>query len=410
MAGNERFSAICRQELARLEGEGRRKGKETVVTAIVPARNGHGPRVRLAGQGEQEFLRMNSNSYLGLSFHPQVIAAAAEAAKRFGAGPGAVRFISGTYAPHVALEERLARFHGRGSAMLFSAAYAAMVGVLPQLLSPETVVISDSLNHNCIINAIRLAKPGAKAIYPHLDTTEPERQLQAHRGTMQRAVVVTDGIFSMRGDHAELAAIAALCEQHQKDYSEGVLLVVDDSHGVGAFGETGRGTEEYAGGRADVLVATLGKALGVNGGYVVAERAVIDLLRETAPLYVYSNPLTPAESAAALAALDIVESQEGLELLAALRSNTARFRKGLRALGYETIDGDHPIVPLLLRDTAKTAALVSRLFARGILATGLNFPVVPKGEEEIRFQLSASHTERDIDYVLGVLGERVQGG
>lgn len=404
MAGNARFAARCREELARLAAEGRRKGGEAVVTAIIPPRNGFGHRVLLAGEGEREFLRMNSNSYLGLSLHPKVIEAGAQAAERFGAGPGAVRFISGTHAPHVALEERLARFHGREAAMLFSAAYAAMVGVLPQLISPETVVVSDSLNHNCIINGIRLAKPAAKAIYPHLDLAGLEEALGSHRATVKRAVVVTDGIFSMRGDHAPLAKIATLCEKYQADYAEGVILVVDDSHGVGAFGATGRGTEEYARGRADLLVATLGKALGVNGGYVAAEAPVIALLRETAPLYVYSNPLTPAESAAAHAALDIVDSQEGLDLLAALRSNTKRFRSGLRALGCETIDGDHPIVPLLVRDTGKTADLVSRLFAKGILATGLNYPVVPKGDEEIRFQLSASHTDKDIDYVLEVLG------
>ncbi|MEW6594594.1 MAG: aminotransferase class I/II-fold pyridoxal phosphate-dependent enzyme [Thermodesulfobacteriota bacterium] len=410
MTSREKLAALCREQLAALESQGRRKGREQVATAIIPPANGRGPRVLLAGQGEREFLRMNSNSYLGLSLHPKVIQAAARAAEQFGAGPGAVRFISGTCAPHVALEERLARFHGREAAMLFSAAYAAVVGILPQLLSPETVVISDALNHNCIINAIRLAKPLAKAIYPHLDLGELEKQLAAHRGRAKRAVVVTDGIFSMRGDHAPLAAIAALCEQYQNEYAEGVLLVVDDSHGVGAFGPTGRGTEEYAGGRADLLVATLGKALGVNGGYVAADGAVIELLRETASLYVYSNPLTPVESAAALAALDILDSEEGLDLLATLRSNTARFRSGLRVLGYETIAGDHPIVPLLVRDTQKTAAMVHRLFERNILATGLNYPIVPKGEEEIRFQLSASHTEGDIDYVLEVLGEEGDKG
>ena len=403
MTNREKLAAFCQEQLTALERQGRRKGREQVVTAILPPRNGHGHRVLLAGQGDREFLRMNSNSYLGLSLHPQVIEAAALAAARFGAGPGAVRFISGTCAPHVALEERLARFHGREAAMLFSAAYAAVVGILPQLISPETLVISDALNHNCIINAIRLAKPAAKAIYRHLDLADLEEQLQAHRTMAKRAVVVTDGIFSMRGDHAPLQAMAALCEQYQEQYAEGVMLVVDDSHGVGAFGETGRGTEEYAHARADVLVATLGKALGVNGGYVVADTPVIELLRETAPLYVYSNPLTPAETAAAHAALDILDSPEGLRLLATLHSHTARFRNGLRSLGYETIDGDHPIVPLLVRDTQKTAEMVSRLLAKGILATGLNYPIVPKGDEEIRFQLSASHTEKDVDYVLEVL-------
>jgi len=405
MTGREKLVAGCRDRLAALATEGRRKGGELVVAGIKPPRDGYGHRYLLAGQGEREFLRMNSNSYLGLSLHPEVIAAAAEAAARFGAGPGAVRFISGTYAPHVALEERLARFHGREAAMLFSAAYAAVLGVLPQLISNETVVISDALNHNCIINGIRLGRPGAKAIYRHLDLAELEEQLRSQAPLARQAVVVTDGIFSMRGDHAPLAAVAALCERYQDRYAEGVILMVDDSHGVGAFGETGRGTEEYTNARAEVLVATLGKALGVNGGYVAADAPVIELLRETAPLYVYSNPLTPAEAAAAHAALDILDSPAGLQLLATLRSRTARFRNGLRALGYETIDGAHPIVPLMVSETRRTAELVARLFAKGILATGLNYPIVPKGDEEIRFQLSAGHTERDIDYVLTVLAE-----
>lgn len=405
MTGREKLAADCRERLAALGAEGRRKGGELVVTGIKPPRDGYGHRYLFAGQGEREFLRMNSNSYLGLSLHPEVLAAAAEAAARFGAGPGAVRFISGTYAPHVALEERLARFHGRETAMLFSAAYAAVLGVLPQLIDSETVVISDALNHNCIINAIRLAKPAGKAIYRHLDLAELEEQLRRQATLARRAVVVTDGIFSMRGDHAPLAAVAALCERYQDRYAEGVILVVDDSHGVGAFGAAGRGTEEYTNARAEVLVATLGKALGVNGGYVVADAPVIELLRETAPLYVYSNPLTPAEAAAACMALDILDSPAGLQLLATLRSRTARFRNGLQALGYKTIDGAHPIVPLMVRETRRTADLVARLFARGILATGLNYPIVPKGDEEIRFQLSAGHTERDIEYVLTVLAE-----
>jgi glycine C-acetyltransferase len=406
MTSREKLAAGCRDRLAALAAEGRRKGRESVVTGIKPPRDGYGHRYLLAGQGEREFLRMNSNSYLGLSLHPEVIEAAAEAAARFGAGPGGVRFISGTYAPHVALEERLARFHGREAAMLFSAAYASVLGILPQLISSETVVISDGLNHNCIINAIRLAKPAAKAIYRHLDLAELEEQLRSQSTLARRAVVVTDGIFSMRGDHAPLAAIVALCERYQDHYAEGIILAVDDSHGVGAFGATGRGTEEYTNATAEVLVATLGKALGVNGGYVVADAPVIDLLRETAPLYVYSNPLTPAEAAAACTALDILDSPAGLQLLATLRSRTARFRSGLRALGYETIDGAHPIVPLMVRETRRTAELVARLFARGILATGLSYPIVPKGDEEIRFQLSASHTEGDIDYVLTVLAEQ----
>ena len=334
-----------------------------------------------------------------------MIEAEARAVEQYGAGPGAVRFISGTYAPHVELERRLAAFHGREAAMLFSAAYATMVGVLPQLISGQTLVVSDALNHNCIINAIRLAQPAGKAIYAHGDMHDLEKILSTNRDRYQRVCVVTDGVFSMRGDHAPLEEFDACCAKHQSDYPEGIVTIVDDSHGIGAFGKTGRGTEEITGGRADVLVATLGKAFGVNGGYVAASATAIAYLRETAPLYIYSNPITPAEAAAALAALDILESAEGLRLLDRLRSLSTKLRSGLQQLGFETLPGEHPIVPVFIRDTAKTAALVAHLFDRNILATGLNYPVVPQGDQEIRLQVSAGHTERDLDYLLNALAD-----
>jgi glycine C-acetyltransferase len=187
-------------------------------------------------------------------------------------------------------------------------------------------------------------------------------------------------------------------------FPENVLLVVDDSHGVGAFGRTGRGTEEITGsGAVDVLVGTLGKAFGVNGGYVVASADIVEYLRETSPLYIYSNPITPAEAEAALVAVDRVDSVEGVAALDHLRAITARFREGLTRLGWETVAGEHPVVPLLVRDSARTARLVAHLRTEGILATGLNYPEVPKGEEEIRFQVCADHTALDIDEALGAL-------
>jgi glycine C-acetyltransferase len=195
-----------------------------------------------------------------------------------------------------------------------------------------------------------------------------------------------------------------LAERYDELYAENILVVADDSHGVGAFGATGHGTEESTGARVDVLIATLGKALGVNGGYVVASAALIEYLREKAPFYIYSNPITPAEAAAALAALQLLDGPVGRELLNHLREMTARFAGGLASLGLETLPGGHPVVPLMVRDTAKTSALVLHLREHGILATGLNFPVVPKGDEEIRFQISADHTPSDIDFALEVLG------
>ncbi|HSN22747.1 MAG TPA: aminotransferase class I/II-fold pyridoxal phosphate-dependent enzyme, partial [Methylomicrobium sp.] len=239
-----KIKALLHDKLDQLQQQGIRKGNEKIVTGIQEADGGFGPRYFLEGYGKRVFLRMNSNAYLGLGRHQRVIKAEAEVVENFGAGPGAVRFISGTYHPHIALEKKLAAFHSRESAMLFSAAYATMLGVLPQFISEDTLVVSDALNHSCIINAIRLAHPTRKAVYPHLDFAALDSILAAHKGLVKRVCVVTDGIFSMRGDHAELDRLKSICRHHEDAYEEGIITIVDDSHGVGAFGKTGRGTEE----------------------------------------------------------------------------------------------------------------------------------------------------------------------
>lgn len=402
---HDRIESILLEDLRRLGAEGRRKGKETVVTRVLRASGTRGPRFLVEGEGEKPFLRMNSNGYLGLSLRPEIIAAEHDAVQRFGTGPGAVRFISGTWGPHLELERALARFHGRGGAMLFSSAYATVMGVLPPLITADTAVISDELNHNCIINAIRLARPRERHVYRHLDLVELDARLKDAAGSCKRAIIVTDGIFSMRGDHAPLAEIDAIARKHDAAFAENVLLVVDDSHGVGAFGATGRGTEERTGATADILIGTLGKAFGVNGGYVVAGNAIVDYLRETAPLYIYSNPIAAGEAVAAAKAVALVDSPVGRDLLRHLSETARRFREGLTHLGFETIAGDHPIVPLVLRDTPRTTALVQHLREHGVLATGLTFPVVPRGSEEIRFQICADHTMADIEDVLRILRE-----
>jgi glycine C-acetyltransferase len=401
---NDRFEATLAKEIEELETRGTAKGAENEITAVLPAEGQRGPRCRLAGEGEKLFLRMNSNGYLGMSRRPEVIEAEETATRSFGAGPGAVRFISGTFTAHIALEQKLADFHGRQAGMIFSSAYAAIVGILAPLISAETVVVSDELNHNCIINGMRLARPKDKKIYRHSDMEDLEEKLSTTVGKARRVIVVTDGIFSMRGDSAPLAEIVAIAQSFDEHFPENVLVLVDDSHGVGAFGASGRGTEEFSGsGPVDILVATLGKALGVNGGYVVGNETLIRYLREKAPLYIYSNPITVGEAAAAHKALEILDGDQGTKLLGHLRAMTARFEEGLTDLSYETIPGPHPVVPLMVRDTAKTGALVRHLHQHGVLATGLNYPVVPKGDEEIRFQISAEHTEFDIDFTLEVL-------
>ncbi len=400
----DRLSEALGAHVRGLEEAGTAKGAEKIVVGVKPSEAGRGPRFLLRGEGDKEFIRLNSNSYLGLSLRPEVVAAEEEATAAFGAGPGAVRFISGSYEAHLALEGKLAAFHGREAAMIFSSAYATVVSTITPLVTPETVLISDELNHNCIINAMRLARPAGKEIYSHLDMNGLEAALEAWKGKAKRALVVTDGIFSMRGDHAPLDRITELCARHDDAYDENVVCLVDDSHGVGAFGRTGRGTEEHTGSApADVLVGTLGKAFGVNGGYVASNAATVRFLRESSQMYIYSNPITVGEAAAALKSVEIVDSPEGVAMLQRLRGLTRRFEEGLGRIGIETIPGDHPVVPMMIRDTARTRELVAYLYEHGVLVTGLAYPVVPRGDEEIRTQINADHTEGDIDHVLELL-------
>lgn len=400
----DRIAPVLAAYVRGLEEQGTAKGAEQVVRAALPPEGTRGPRFLLEGQGARLFLRMNSNSYLGISRMAELARAEEEAVEAFGTGPGAVRFISGSYGPHLALERRLAAFHGREAGMIFSSAYATVLGTLVPLITSETAVLSDELNHNCIINAMRMARPQEKVVYRHLDLGELERGLEGVAGKVRRAVVVTDGIFSMRGVHAPLDRIQELCRRYDGAFEENVVLVVDDSHGVGAFGSTGRGTEEFTGAPpADLLVGTLGKAFGVNGGYVVSSESVIRYLRESAPTYIYSNPITVGEAEACLRAVDWVDSEAGRTRLERLRGLTRHFETGLVSRGFETLPGEHPVVPLMVRDTHRTRALVRHLFEQGILATGLTYPVVPRGDESIRFQVNADHTEEDLDRVLASL-------
>lgn len=402
----DRLIPVVEGLVAGMEEQGAAKGAEVVIREVIPSRDGQGPRFLLEGQGDRPFIRMNANSYLGLSLHPEVIEAEEVTARTMGAGPGAVRFIAGTHVQHTALERSLASFHGREEGMIFSSAYAAVVSALVSLTDKTTFVLSDELNHNCIIMAIRMSRPAGKAIYPHLDMSALEGQLEAIKGKARRAIVVTDGIFSMRGDHAPVDEIMAIAARHDDAFPENIVVMVDDSHGVGSFGATGKGTEEYTNSPpCDLLVGTLGKAFGVNGGYVVSSSPVIRFLRESSPLYIYSNPITAGEAAAALKSLEILMGPEGEKRLRHLRALTKRFESGLLERGFEIIPGDHPIVPIMVRNTDETRRLVAALFDAGVLATGLAYPVVPRGDESIRFQINADHTEAGVDYVLETLSE-----
>jgi glycine C-acetyltransferase len=410
MSANK-LEKVLTQSLEERRAKGALKGAEVVITGVKQPTGEKGYRYLLEGFGDKEFLKMNANAYLGMPLRPDVIAAEEKACQKYGAGPGAVRFINGTFKPHVELEKSLARFHGREAAMIFSSAYATMIGTFPPLITAETALLSDELNHNCIINAIRLSRPQVKEIYKHLDMADMEERIKKNIGVVKRVIIVTDGIFSMRGDHAPLDKIAEIARKYDDQFPEGTTVIVDDSHGVGAIGKTGRGVEEYTNAKGlDIIIGTLGKAFGVNGGYIVASAAIINYLRETAATYIYSNPITPSEAAAAKKSLEILDSPEGLKMLEKLRELTRRFEKGLVEMEFEIIASEHPVVPLMVRDTPRTAEMVKFLFDNGVLATGLNFPVVPRGDEEIRFQVSAAHTEYDIDYALGVLKEYRNSG
>jgi glycine C-acetyltransferase len=391
-------------EVAALEREGRAKAPERVIVDRVPERGERGPRYKLRGS-DREYLRLNSNGYLSLAYHPELAEAADAACRRLGTGPGAVRFIDGTTREHVALEGRIAAFTGRPAARAFNSAYTSVLGLALALSGAETYWIGDELNHNCIIRAMRIASVPRerRAIFRHNDVDDLAVQLAQVPAGIERVVVVFDGIFSMRGDHAPLDRIAAIAREHDGRFPQGVVTVMDDSHGLGAYGATGRGTEEHCEARADVLVGTFGKAFGVNGGFVAGSAELVEALRQKADTYIYTNPLGAADCAAAERAVSLADGPEGRERLARLRARTRELREGLARLGLESIEGPHPVVPLLVRDTERTRALVRGLYEREILAVGLTFPVVPRGDDTIRFQVNAEHTAADIRQVLAAL-------
>ena len=391
-------------EVKALEAEGRAKAPERVIVGYLPPAGTRGPRYRLHGS-DQLFIRMNSNSYLSLSNDERLIRAADSATHDFGVGPGAVRFIDGTFAHHAELEKRIAVFVDRPAAKIFNSAYTANLGQALAIGNPRTFWIGDELNHNSIIRAMRISgvAKDMRSIYKHNDMDDLTARLAEIPDGVERVVVIFDGIFSMRGDCAPVDEINRRLAPHRDRFPGGLVTVIDDSHGIGAYGATGRGTEEHTGARADVFIGTFGKAFGVNGGFVASSPEVIEAIRQKSDTYIYTNPLGVADCAAALAALDVVESPEGRERLAHLHARIAQFRAGLASQGRESIPGPHAVVPLLVRDTERTRALVRHFFAHGVLVVGLAFPVVPKGSETIRFQVNAAHTAADIDEVLAIL-------
>jgi glycine C-acetyltransferase len=402
----QKLNSALAKDLAVLKEEGRAKAPERIIVDYIPQKNGKGPRYKLQ-ESDLEFIRMNSNAYLSLSNHPEMIKAADEATHKFGVGPGAVRFIDGTFNYHVQLEKSIADFLGKPAAKIFNSAYTANLALALTINHKQTYWVGDELNHNSIIRAMRIANVPRenKGIYKHNNMEELKTCMENIPASMERVVIIFDGIFSMRGDYSPLDKIAEFAEEYQDKFKDGVITVVDDSHGIGAYGENGRGTEDFCQTKADVVIGTFGKAFGVNGGFIAASPELIEAVRQKADTYIYTNPLSVADCAAAIKAVEIAGSSEGKERLKTLKERTLQFRKGIEDLGMESIPGPHPVVPVLVRDTAKTQRMVSGLFEKGILVVGLTFPVIPSGDETMRFQINAAHTEADVNYALQTLGE-----
>jgi glycine C-acetyltransferase len=352
-----------------------------------------GPVVRMAGRGE--VIVLSSNNYLGLAGHPEVVRAGIEGLERYGAGTASVRFICGTFEPHLELERKLAELSGTEAALTYVSCWNANEAVIPTLTDSTTVIFTDELNHASIIDAVRLSRPAEKVIYPHSDMAKLREGLAgATRGA--RKLVVTDGVFSMEGDLARLPEIVELAREFE------AAVIVDDSHGVGVLGETGRGVVEHFGllGEVDVLTGTLGKALGgAAGGYVAASDEVCDLLQQRSRPQLFSNALPPTVACSALRAIELMLEEP--DLLARLRENTTAFRAMLVDAGYRPLEGESAIVPIIVGETADAIALSQRLLEEGVFVTGFGFPVVPEGTARIRVQMSAAlepeHLERAID-------------
>ncbi|MCP4023072.1 MAG: aminotransferase class I/II-fold pyridoxal phosphate-dependent enzyme [Desulfobacteraceae bacterium] len=402
----EKINLSLESEINVLKAEGRAKPPERIIEEYIPPQGDAGPRYRLKGNSNQ-FIRLNSNSYLSLSNHKDLIAAADKATHDFGVGPGAVRFIDGTFSHHARLEEKVAQFVKKPAAKIFNSAYTSNCGLALTISNKKTHWIGDQLNHNSIIRAMRISNiPSAnKGIFKHNDMTDLKRCLDEVHPDIERVVVIFDGIFSMRGDHAPIDQIKEICKAYENKFKDGVITVVDDSHGIGAYGDSGRGTIDYCNAAPDIIVGTFGKAFGVNGGFIAASKMIIEAVRQKSDTYIYTNPLSVADCAAAVKSLEICDSEEGKALLTSLKARTQQLRQGLENLGKESIQGPHPVVPLMVRDTQKTHDIVNYLFNNGVLVVGLTFPVVPKGDETIRFQINACHTKADIAYVIDLLGK-----
>ena len=375
-------------ELQEIRDSGLYKNEQVILTP-------QEPRVRTR---DGDVVNFCANNYLGLAHHPEIMAAAREGLDSHGFGMASVRFICGTQDIHKELEAALSGFLGTEDTILYTSCFDANAGLFETLLGPEDAILSDALNHASIIDGIRLCR-ARKKVFGHSDMEDLERKLKETRDCRFR-LIATDGVFSMQGDLGRLAEICDLAGRYQ------ALVMVDDSHATGFMGPNGRGTPEDLGvmDRVDIVTGTLGKALGgASGGFTSGRREIIRYLRQRSRPYLFSNTVAPPIVAAALKALELIQRDDSLRRT--LHENTRYLRTGLTRLGFEVIEGSHPIVPIMIRDEVRTVRMARAVNARGIFVVGFSFPVVPRGEARIRVQLSAAHTRQDLDRALAAFYE-----
>jgi glycine C-acetyltransferase len=362
-------------------------------------------RVRMEGRGE--VIILSSNNYLGLSNHPEVVAAGKDGLDRFGAGTASVRFICGTFTVHRDLETACARLVGTEAALSFVSCWNANEALPASVLTADDIILSDQLNHASIIDGLRLAKSITKCdtgVFKHADLADLDAKLTA-AAHKQVKMVVSDGVFSMEGTIANLPGLLEVCRKH------GAILWLDDSHATGVLGKTGRGTAEHFGllGEVDLITSTLGKALGgAAGGFVAGSAAVCDYLTQRARPQLFTNALPATVAASALTAIEVLEAEP--ERVDDLRGKARYFREELTTLGFHPLPGDTPIIPVILGETAAAIRMSEALLDAGVFVTGFGFPVVPQGEARVRCQISAAHTRADLDEALqafAVVGKRL---
>ncbi|HLS30119.1 MAG TPA: glycine C-acetyltransferase [Flavobacteriaceae bacterium] len=383
---SEKFKKHLQEELQNIKDDGLYK-EERIITST------QGSEIEIS-TGET-VLNFCANNYLGLSSHPEVVQAAKDTLDSRGYGMSSVRFICGTQDIHKELEQKIADFHQTEDTLLYAAAFDANGGIFQPILTEEDAIISDSLNHASIIDGVRLCK-AARYRYANNDMEDLEKQLKAADENGARfKLIVTDGVFSMDGLMAPLDEICDLADKYE------ALVMVDDCHAAGFMGETGRGTieEKDVMGRVDLITGTLGKALGgAMGGFTTGRKEIIDMLRQRSRPYLFSNTLAPAIVGASIKVFELLD--KGSELMQKVKDNTAYFKKGIKDAGFEIIDGNSAIVPVMLRDAKLSQVMADKLLEEGIYVIGFFYPVVPKGEARIRVQLSAAHTQEQIDKAI----------